>query len=187
MGDAEDRAFGAEKIKTMAREMAKLNEQVAKYNDKLVEAKNYLAQDRAKAEDFASKIGMSIQYGSNGEILNWDELKKGYLDWYNAGVDKYNAGGVDDDAFSKQYDDVYSDAMEAFDQLEETNNLVQELQQNILDTQRKYEDMYLAIQKEKLEINITIDENGMKLLEYFFDKLNDDLYDSVERMSILED
>lgn len=187
LGDAEDRAFGAEKIKTMAREMAKLNEQVAKYNDKLVEAKNYLAQDRAKAEDFASKIGMSIQYGSNGEILNWDELKKGYLDWYNAGVDKYNAGGVDDDAFSKQYDDVYSDAMEAFDQLEETNNLVQELQQNILDTQRKYEDMYLAIQKEKLEINITIDENGMKLLEYFFDKLNDDLYDSVERMSILED
>lgn len=187
LGDAEDRAFGAEKIKTMAREMAKLNEQVAKYNDKLVEAKNYLTQDRAKAEDFASKIGMSIQYGSNGEILNWDELKKGYLDWYNAGVDKYNAGGIDDDAFSKQYDDVYSDAMEAFDQLEETNNLVQELQQNILDTQRKYEDMYLAIQKEKLEINITIDENGMKLLEYFFDKLNDDLYDSVERMSILED
>lgn len=187
LGNAEDRAFGAEKIKTMAREMAKLNEQVAKYNDKLVEAKNYLAQDRAKAEDFASKIGMSIQYGSNGEILNWDELKKGYLDWYNAGVDKYNAGGVDDDVFSKQYDDVYSDAMEAFDQLEETNNLVQELQQNILDTQRKYEDMYLAIQKEKLEINITIDENGMKLLEYFFDKLNDDLYDSVERMSILED
>lgn len=187
LGDAEDRAFGAEKIKTMAREMAKLNEQVAKYNDKLVEAKNYLTQDRAKAEDFASKIGMSIQYGSNGEILNWDELKKGYLDWYNAGVDKYNAGGIDDDAFSKQYDDVYNDAMEAFDQLEETNNLVQELQQNILDTQRKYEDMYLAIQKEKLEINITIDENGMKLLEYFFDKLNDDLYDSVERMSILED
>ena len=187
LGEAEDRAFGAEKIKTMAREMAKLNEQVAKYNDKLVEAKNYLTQDRAKAEDFASKIGMSIQYGSNGEILNWDELKKGYLDWYNAGVDKYNAGGIDDDAFSKQYDDVYSDAMEAFDQLEETNNLVQELQQNILDTQRKYEDMYLAIQKEKLEINITIDENGMKLLEYFFDKLNDDLYDSVERMSILED
>lgn len=187
LGDAEDRAFGAEKIKTMAREMAKLNEQVAKYNDKLVEAKNYLTQDRAKAEDFASKIGMSIQYGSNGEILNWDELKKGYLDWYNAGVDKYNAGGIDDDAFSKQYDDVYSDAMDAFDQLEETNNLVQELQQNILDTQRKYEDMYLAIQKEKLEINITIDENGMKLLEYFFDKLNDDLYDSVERMSILED
>ena len=187
LGDAEDRAFGAEKIKTMAREMAKLNEQVAKYNDKLIEAKNYLIQDRAKAEDFASKIGMSIQYGSNGEILNWDELKKGYLDWYNAGVDKYNAGGIDDDAFSKQYDDVYSDAMEAFDQLEETNNLVQELQQNILDTQRKYEDMYLAIQKEKLEINITIDENGMKLLEYFFDKLNDDLYDSVERMSILED
>ena len=187
LGDAEDRAFGAEKIKTMAREMAKLNEQVAKYNDKLVEAKNYLTQDRAKAEDFASKIGMSIQYGSNGEILNWDELKKGYLDWYNAGVDKYNAGGIDDDAFSKQYDDVYSDAMEAFDQLEETNNLVQELQQNILDTQRKYEDMYLAIQKEKLEINITIDENGMKLLEYFFDKLNDDLYDSIERMSVLED
>ena len=187
LGDAEDRAFGAEKIKTMAREMAKLNEQVAKYNDKLIEAKNYLTQDRAKAEDFASKIGMSIQYGSNGEILNWDELKKGYLDWYNAGVDKYNAGGIDDDAFSKQYDDVYNDAMEAFDQLEETNNLVQELQQNILDTQRKYEDMYLAIQKEKLEINITIDENGMKLLEYFFDKLNDDLYDSVERMSILED
>ena len=187
LGDAEDRAFGAEKIKTMAHEMAKLNEQVAKYNDKLVEAKNYLTQDRAKAEDFASKIGMSIQYGSNGEILNWDELKKGYLDWYNAGVDKYNAGGIDDDAFSKQYDDVYSDAMDAFDQLEETNNLVQELQQNILDTQRKYEDMYLAIQKEKLEINITIDENGMKLLEYFFDKLNDDLYDSVERMSILED
>ncbi len=187
LGDAEDRAFGAEKIKTMAREMAKLNEQVAKYNDKLVEAKNYLTQDRAKAEDFASKIGMSIQYGSNGEILNWDELKKGYLDWYNAGVDKYNAGGIDDDAFSKQYDDVYSDAMDAFDQLEETNNLVQELQQNILDTQRKYEDMYLAIQKEKLEINITIDENGMKLLEYFFDKLNNDLYDSVDRMSILED
>ena len=187
LSDAEDRAFGAEKIKTMAREMAKLNEQVAKYNDKLVEAKNYLTQDRAKAEDFASKIGISIQYGSNGEILNWDELKKGYLDWYNAGVDKYNAGGIDDDAFSKQYDDVYNDAMEAFDQLEETNNLVQELQQNILDTQRKYEDMYLAIQKEKLEINITIDENGMKLLEYFFDKLNDDLYDSVERMSILED
>lgn len=187
LGDAEDRAFGAEKIKTMAREMAKLNEQVAKYNDKLVEAKNYLTQDRAKAEDFASKIDMSIQYGSNGEILNWDELKKGYLDWYNAGVDKYNAGGIDDDAFSKQYDDVYSDAMDAFDQLEETNNLVQELQQNILDTQRKYEDMYLAIQKEKLEINITIDENGMKLLEYFFDKLNDDLYDSVDRMSILED
>ena len=187
LGDAEDRAFGAEKIKTMAREMAKLNEQVAKYNDKLVEAQNYLTQDRAKAEDFASKIGMSIQYGSNGEILNWDELKKGYLDWYNAGVDKYNAGGIDDDAFSKQYDDVYSDAMDAFDQLEETNNLVQELKQNILDTQREYEDMYLAIQKEKLEINITIDENGMKLLEYFFDKLDDDLYDSVERMSILED
>lgn len=187
LGDAEDRAFGAEKIKTMAREMAKLNEQVAKYNDKLVEAQNYLTQDRAKAEDFASKIGMSIQYGANGEVLNWDELKKGYLDWYNAGVDKYNAGGIDDDAFSKQYDDVYSDAMDAFDQLEETNNLVQELKQNILDTQREYEDMYLAIQKEKLEINITIDENGMKLLEYFFDKLDDDLYDSVERMSILED
>lgn len=187
LGDAEDRAFGAEKIKIMAREMGKLNDQVAKYNDKLVEAQNYLTQDRAKAEDFASKIGMSLQYGANGEILNWDELKKGYLDWYNAGVDKYNAGGIDDDAFSKQYDDVYSDAMDAFDQLEETNNLVQELKQNILDAQRQYEDMYLAIQKEKLELNITIDENGMKILEYFFDQLDDDLYDSVERMSNLED
>lgn len=187
LGDAEDRAFGAEKIKIMAREMGKLNDQVAKYNDKLIEAQDYLTQDRSKAEDFASKIGMSLQYGANGEILNWDELKKGYLDWYNAGVDKYNAGGIDDDAFSKQYDDVYSDAMDAFDQLEETNNLVQELKQNILDTQRQYEDMYLAIQKEKLELNITIDENGMKILEYFFDKLDDDLYDSIDRMSTLED
>lgn len=186
LNKAEDRAFGVNKIKTMTKELGKLNQQVNKYGDKLKEAQQYMDQDAAKAQEYASKIGMSIQTGSNGEILNWDQLKQGYLDWYNEQIDKYNSDEIDDEAFS-EIEKEYSKAMQAFEQYEETNNLIQELKQNILEAKQAYEDMLLAIQKEKLEIQIKVDENGMKLLEYFFDKLDDDLYDCVYRMSYIEE
>lgn len=184
--NAEDRAFGVSKVQIMTSALADLAKQADNYGKKLKEATDYYAEDYAAAQKAANEVGMTLQFGSKGEILNWDAVQDAYLDWYNKQVDSYNSGGITDEAFTEA-ERKFSKAMDAFKQVEETNNLMQELRQNIIEAQQAYEDMLLAIQKEKLEVRIDIDDMGLDLLSYYLEKLNDDLYDGVARMQNYED
>lgn len=83
---AEDRAYGQKKLDLMDEKIKLLEREAEQYKQLYDEAKRYYDQDRDRLQN---------QYGAafntDGSIANYDA-------WYKQFVDRYNAGGMDDDA-----------------------------------------------------------------------------------------
>lgn len=83
---AEERAYGQKKLDLMDEKIKLLEREAKQYKQLYDEAKRYYDQDRDRLQN---------QYGAafnaDGSIANYDA-------WYKQFVDRYNAGGMDDDA-----------------------------------------------------------------------------------------
>jgi len=67
---------------------------------------------------------LGATFDANGVITNYDALIEELVAKYNEGVDKFNAGGLDEDAFKEQYEEPFNDAKKAISQYVETINLL---------------------------------------------------------------
>ena len=61
----------------------------------LDEIRNYLEGDRAAVE------ALGATFDANGVITNYDDLIAELVAKYNEGVDAFNNGGLDEDAFKE--------------------------------------------------------------------------------------
>lgn len=162
---AEDRAYGQTKLDLIDEKIKLLEREAEQYKELYDEAKRYYDADRERLES---------QYGA---AFNLDSSIANYDEWYKQFVDRYNAGGMDDDAWS-----AFEDAISKYeDSLKHLN-----------DAEKKYQDDLNKIYDEKLEkieyrvktLNKLLDQS-IDYLDYLIKQLDKDMYDTAEVVALL--
>lgn len=184
LSKAVDRLYGASKVSAIQKQIDALKEENKQYEKKLAKAKEYLALDKQALQN--NTYGYEVSFNENGFVNLEQTLNKAYEDVKKA-QEAYNKALTDD---AKK---VYEEAQQKFEnfkklieQYEETLELIQELEDQIEDNQ----DEIMAKNYEKLtvevEYKIQIDENELKKLDYFFNKLSDNIYKAAEAFGYLQ-
>lgn len=184
LSKAVDRLYGASKVSAIQKQIDALKEENKQYEKKLAKAKEYLALDKQALQN--NTYGYEVSFNENGFVNLEQTLNKAYEDVKKAQA-AYNKALTDD---AKK---VYEEAQQKFEnfkklieQYEETLELTQELEDQIEDNQ----DEIMAKNYEKLtvevEYKVQIDENELKKLDYFFNKLSDNIYKAAEAFGYLQ-
>lgn len=184
LSKAVDRLYGASKVSAIQKQINALKEENKQYEKKLAKAKEYLALDKQALQN--NTYGYEVSFNENGFVNLEQTLNKAYEDVKKAQA-TYNKALTDD---AKK---VYEEAQQKFEnfkklieQYEETLELTQELEDQIEDNQ----DEIMAKNYEKLtvevEYKVQLDENELKKLDYFFNKLSDNIYKAAEAFGYLQ-
>lgn len=166
-----ERAYGVSRLKDYDKQIAALNGQLDNYNDKLIEAEQYLSTD---FQNLNNLFGGNIAFDENGEIDNFRAIEQQMVNDYNAFLNNYNAFIQQFNALSKseqearqaEYDswqdqlqaaeDLYQRRQDAIAQYEETLDTIQEVRDAWEDTQREIADARLAQIEHRLEVVIDV-------------------------------
>lgn len=166
LSNSTDRAWGTEALEGYAAEIAALEEQQENYNQKLLEAQDYLKSDG----DLVKQYFADANIAANGEITNYEELLKENLNLYNAEVERYNQAVAGKELSEEEYNkykaqldeaqQLFEARQHALEQYEETLDVVRDTLDNIQDTARSLADKKL--EEIKFKIQIVLDVKSMK-------------------------
>lgn len=166
LSNSTDRAWGTEALEGYAAEIAALEEQQENYNQKLLEAQDYLKTDG----DLVKQYFADANIAANGEITNYEELLKENLNLYNAEVERYNQAVAGKELSEEEYNkykaqldeaqQLFEARQHALEQYEETLDVVRDTLDNIQDTARSLADKKL--EEIKFKVQIVLDVKSMK-------------------------
>lgn len=166
LSNSTDRAWGTEALEGYAAEIAALEEQQENYNQKLLEAQDYLKTDG----DLVKQYFADANIAANGEITNYEELLKENLDLYNAEVERYNQAVAGKELSEEEYNkykaqldeaqQLFEARQHALEQYEETLDAVRDTLDNIQDIARQLADKKL--EEIKLKVQIVLDVKSME-------------------------
>lgn len=172
---AKDRAFGANRLRVMDQEAAKLEEQIAAQKRYVDEIDSYYSQDRAAIAAYGAV------FDEDGIITNYEQIMQEQLDIFNASL-------------TDEAEESYNDFKEILNQYEETLELkLSEVDKLI---EQEYDKISLQLEKitYSVEIKVQIHDDQIDFLERRLDRLSNSerrQYDSYlvqqKKMSELQD
>lgn len=150
---AKDRAFGANRLRVMDREAAKLEEQIAAQKRYVDEINSYYSQDRAAIAAYGAV------FDEDGIITNYEQIMQEQLDIFNTSL-------------TDEAEESYNDFKEILNQYEETL----ELKLSEADKLIEQEHDKISLQLEKItysvEIKVQIHDDQIDFLERRLDRLS---------------
>lgn len=169
---AKDRAFGANRLRVMDQEAAKLEEQIAAQKRYIDEIDSYYSQDRAAIAAYGAV------FDEDGIITNYEQIMQEQLDIFNASL-------------TDEAEESYNDFKEILNQYEET------LELKLSEADKLIEQEYnkISLQLEKItysvEIKVQINDDQINFLERRLDRLSNSerrQYDSylIQQKKMLE-
>lgn len=187
-----DRLWGKAHLDAMAKSNKLTLKEVDLLKQKQKEAQAYLKTDKATLQQAAKKAGITFTFDEDGDISNYtDQMTK----LYNQLIDAQNKAN----SFStKDAQDAYKEATldpiqekinelkDAIKQYEDTRDLVEELTDDIQDKINEWQDRNYQMFTYEVEVKVQLDENDTKKLEYYFDKLSDNIYKAAEALGYLQ-
>jgi TP901 family phage tail tape measure protein len=203
---AKDRAFGKSKLKNLQEELKTQQAIVKTQAEYLKQANDYLKQDKKKLNKTGTTtvnvdgtdyklnasaegyLGMKVKYDDNNNISNYDELMAANDKKLEAARKAYTSANSDDDAAKVAWEKAqaqYEAFQQFLSQYEETVETVQEKQQDLQDSENEAYDLLVEITDTKLELKLEVNEEDLKLLDYYLGKLGDDIYDIAEAITLL--
>ena len=183
---AKDRAFGPKKLKAMQAEIAAQAQLNAATEEHIREIREWLEIDKARI------AAQGATFDEYGNISNYTELMQQHIDAYNAAVAAYNASGQSDSdkEAMEAADKAYQDFMDQLSQYEETNNLLQEKLDELIEAQQAKYDKEFEMLQYTIEFKIEADDSILSYLDYMKNKIenfNDGVHDAVEMLATLND
>ena len=166
---AKERAFGADKIKAIDAEIAKTNELVKAQKAYISEIEQYKTKDLQKLKDLGIDVDKEFQMDRNGVIRNFDEISEKYK----------KAAEEGNQEAAKQY--------EAIMKFMETNNLLQEQTDALIDMQWQLMDAQIERITTKVDIKVAVDDTDLQYLSYQLGKINEEAYDVAKALNIVGD
>lgn len=172
---AKDRAFGANRLRVMDQEAAKLEEQIAAQKRYVDEIDSYYSQDRAAIAAYGAV------FDENGIITNYEQIMQEQLDIFNASL-------------TDEAEESYNDFKEILNQYEETLELKLSEADKLIE--QEYDKISLQLEKitYSVEIKVQIHDDQIDFLERRLDRLSNSerrQYDSYliqqKKMSELQD
>ena len=167
LAKAKERAFGADKIRAIDKEIASLRELEKAQQAYINEIQQYKDKDIQKMKDLGIDVESEFIFDRNGVIRNFDEIEEKY---------KKAAEEGDKDAFEK---------WNAIQKFIETNNLLQEATDSIIDIQWSLLDAELERITTKVDIQVAVDDTELQYLQYQMSKISEDAYDVAKALSLL--
>lgn len=185
-GKAKDRAFGPKKLKAMQAEIAAQAQLNAATEEHIREIREWLEIDKARI------AAQGATFDEYGNISNYTELMQQHIDAYNAAVAAYNASGQSDSdkEIMEAADKAYQDFMDQLSQYEETNNLLQDKLDELIEAQQAKYDKEFEMLQYTIEFKIEVDDSILSYLDYMKNKIenfNDGVHDAVEMLATLND
>lgn len=177
LSKAKDQAFGKGKLDLIEKEIELLDEQIKKQDEYLQQIQKYGEEDKALM------IVYGAQFDENGVITNYEQLMDQELARYNAAVESYNKNH-DEKKFAAaeaRYEKFLSD----MEQYEETMDEWDEAQAARADMIRKNYDLRFEALTYEIEVGIELEEDDLKLLDYYLEKLDDDAFSAAESITLL--
>ena len=185
-GKVKDRAFGPKKLKAMQAEIAAQAQLNAATEEHIREIREWLEIDKARI------AAQGATFDEYGNISNYTDLMQQHIDAYNAAVAAYNASGQSDSdkEAMEAADKAYQDFMDQLSQYEETNNLLQEKLDELIEAQQAKYDKEFEMLQYTIEFKIEADDSILSYLDYMKNKIenfNDGVHDAVEMLATLND
>lgn len=177
---AKDAAFGKERLKYIEQENKLLQQQYKAEKDRLKEVEKYYAEDRAAIEAYGAKID------NNGVITNYDQIMQQQLDKLNSKYEQYNAGGLSDEIIEAAEKD-YEDFKKILSQFEETNSTYLDQLKKVEDAIREQLSHELEAIKAKVELELELPDEQIKLIEFKLQDLEDRAFKSAEKIALWGD
>lgn len=169
---AKDRAFGANRLRIMDQETAKLEEQIAAQKRYVNEIDSYYSQDRAAIAAYGAV------FDEDGIITNYEQIMQEQLDIFNASL-------------TDEAEESYNDFKDILNQYEETLELKLSEADKLIE--QEYDKLSLQLEKitYSVEIKVQIHDDQIDFLERRLDRLSNSerrQYDSylVQQKKMLE-
>ena len=169
---AKDRAFGANRLRVMDQEAAKLEEQIAVQKRYVDEINSYYSQDRAAIAAYGAV------FDEDGIITNYEQIMQEQLDIFNASL-------------TDEAEESYNDFKDILNQYEETLELKLSEADKLIE--QEYDKISLQLEKitYSVEIKVQIHDDQIDFLERRLDRLSNSerrQYDSylVQQEKVLE-
>lgn len=169
---AKDRAFGANRLRVMDQEAAKLEEQIAAQKRYVDEIDSYYSKDRAAIAAYGAV------FDEDGIITNYEQIMQEQLDIFNASL-------------TDEAEESYNDFKEILNQYEETLELKLSEADKLIE--QEYDKISLQLEKitYSVEIKVQIHDDQIDFLERRLDRLSNSerrQYDSylIQQKKMLE-
>lgn len=99
----------------------------------------------------------------------------------------FNKDTLEIENYTKLYESATTDEQrEALEQYEETLDKLKEQEATLIDIQNTIKELHYEKLTYEVEVKIKLDENDTKKLEYYFDKLSDNIYKAAEALGYLQ-
>ena len=187
---AADRLWSRKRLAYLDEQNAKLDEELKLLQAKTEEAEDYLVEDTADLKATSAALGITVDLGEDGEILNYDDIVNQYAADMIALEEAYNAATTE--AGQEQLQEEIDALQEKIDAFEAAADLYystldvinenDERAQEILD--QKMQNNFDKWSGE-LELDIAINERDLELLEYYLSKTEDDVYEMAEAAALM--
>lgn len=169
---AKDRAFGANRLRIMDQEAAKLEEQIAAQKRYIDEIDSYYSQDRAAIAAYGAV------FDEDGIITNYEQIMQEQLDIFNASL-------------TDEAEESYNEFKDILNQYEETLELKLSEADKLIE--QEYDKISLQLEKitYSVEIKVQIHDDQIDFLERRLDRLSNSerrQYDSylIQQKKMLE-
>lgn len=150
---AKDRAFGANRLRVMDQEAAKLEEQIAAQKRYVDEIDSYYSQDRAAIAAYGAV------FDEDGIITNYEQIMQEQLDIFNASL-------------TDEAEESYNEFKDILNQYEETLELKLSEADKLIE--QEYDKISLQLEKitYSVEIKVQINDDQIDFLERRLDRLS---------------
>lgn len=189
---AADRMWGKSRISAMKANNKMLQDEIGLLNKKAEEAKKYLALDKQELLLAAKKAGVNFQFDEDGDISNYTQEMTRLYDELHAAEEHINslktkeAQDEYEESVLKAIEDKIAELKSALSQYEETKSSIEDLEDQAEEKFYEWQDNNFEILNHELEVKITLDDNELKKLDYFFNKLSDNIYKAAEALGYLQ-
>lgn len=166
-----DRTFGRNRLKYMQLETQELKNQIANNEEKLRQAQQWYQEDRAEA----LKAGLNIN--DDGTLANYDAKDRDYIRRLKA--------AVNDEALTEKIQEEYDNFKQAASQYEETLNLMEFLNDELIDYRNELTDSAFEKIETEIEWKLDINDNDKKYINFLLDNLEDKSFSAAEKITLL--
>ena len=195
---AADRLYGKDRLSLMKENNKLVLKEIELLKKKKTEAYKYLGDqyqvgsDRYNLDKAAENLGIKFIINEAGDISNYtEEMTKVYNKLKEAQETYYGFKTKDEqDKFKEntldELERKINELKDAIKQYDETNKTIEEINKEIQERIYEWQDNNYKELTYKLELDIQVDDNELKALEYYFDKLSNNIYKAAEAFTYLK-
>jgi len=138
-------------------------------------------------------MGIKFEFDENGTILDRDKIEQQMVDFYNSyteGKDDEGNWILKDQSDSgkkkfKEMQEAWEELNEQLDKYDESQDKVKEYYQARLDAINEAYDNLVEMANYKVEIQVDVSDEALKILDFMLAKIEDDAYKAADAIAIM--